>query len=49
MVPTSKLAAAVAEKGGPPEYVEKNFDRLVTAAYELQNAYIDNEAAKKKK
>ena len=49
MIPTGKLAEAVAHKGGPPDYVEKNFERLVGAAYELQSAYIENQASKAKK
>jgi electron transport complex protein RnfB len=35
MVPTLTVAEAVANKGGPPEYVEKNWDRLVSAAQTL--------------
>lgn len=32
MVPTAKIAEVTAVKGGPPDYVEKNWDRLVSAA-----------------
>src|SRR5262245_56758062 len=32
MVPTPKVAEQVAIKGGPPDYVEKNWERLVQAA-----------------
>src|SRR5919201_1839084 len=35
MVPTPQIAHAVAEKGGPPEYVEKNWEKLVGAARTL--------------
>jgi electron transport complex protein RnfB len=35
MVPTPTIAVHVANKGGPPEYVEKNWDRLVGAAQSL--------------
>src|SRR5437660_9115928 len=35
MVPTPQIAAAVAEKGGPPESVETNLGRLVGAAKTL--------------
>lgn len=35
MVPTPQVAVAVAEKGGPPDYLEKNQDRLVAAAQAL--------------
>ena len=47
MVPTGQIAAAVAEKGGPPEFVEKNWDRLVGAAVALQEQYTEQMAAKK--
>ena len=35
MIPTSEVAGAVAEKGGPPEYVEKHWDALVGSAHRL--------------
>jgi electron transport complex protein RnfB len=35
MVPTEQVADVVAQIGGPPEYVEKNWDRLVGTAYKL--------------
>jgi electron transport complex protein RnfB len=35
MVATPTIAEHVAKKGGPPEYVEKNWDRLVGAAQAL--------------
>ena len=35
MVATSTIAVHVANKGGPPEYVEKNWERLVGAAQAL--------------
>ena len=35
MVPTREIAQHVAEKGGPPEYVEKNGPLLVGAAQAL--------------
>ena len=46
MIPTAKLADEVAKKGGPPDYVAKNWDRLVNAAYSLQTSYIENQASK---
>ncbi len=49
MVPTPTLAEAVANKGGPPEYVEKNWQRLVGAAHSLATAYVENQASKAKK
>ena len=48
MVKTEKIAEVVAVKGGPPDYVEINWDRLVGVAHDLQSQYIDNLAAKKK-
>ena len=35
MVDTPQIAVAVADKGGPPDYVEKNWDRLVGTAQHL--------------
>jgi len=35
MVPTEMVAVAVAQSGGPPEYVEANWDRLVGRAQAL--------------
>jgi electron transport complex protein RnfB len=35
MVNTTELTPAVADKGGPPDYVAKNGDRLVTVAASL--------------
>ena len=35
MVPTEDVALVVAQIGGPPEYVEKNWDRLVGTAQHL--------------
>jgi len=35
MVATPTIATHVANKGGPPEYVEKNWERLVSAAQAL--------------
>ncbi len=45
MVPPKELPEAVADKGGPPLYVEKNQDRLVGAARNL--AELAAEAQKK--
>jgi electron transport complex protein RnfB len=36
MVKPTEIAAAVADKGGPPEYVEKNQDKLNAAALAIQ-------------
>lgn len=41
MVPTSQVAEWVAVKGGPPGYVQSNWDHLVDQAYDLQCAAID--------
>jgi len=35
MVPTEEVAQVVAQIGGPPEYVEQNWDRLVGTAQKL--------------
>ena len=35
MVPTEEVAQVVAQIGGPPEYVEANWDRLVNTAQRL--------------
>lgn len=48
MVSTPDVAAAVAEKGGPPEYVEKNQDRLVSVAQSIADLAQEQAAAKKK-
>ena len=37
MVPTPEVAEHVAQKGGPPDYVEKNGERLVSVAQALAN------------
>ena len=41
MVPTPEIAKHVAEKGGPPDYVEKNWDRLVGAAQALAELAVE--------
>ncbi len=48
MIPTTQIATAVAEKGGPPSYVEKNWDRLVSAAATLQELAVEQQATVKK-
>ena len=55
MVEPTLIAAAVAEKGGPPDYVAKNGPRLVAVAQSLQEMAIEQKktaeaaaAAKKK-
>ena len=55
MVEPTQIAEAVAEKGGPPDYVEKNGSRLVAVAQSLQEMAIEQKktaaaaaAAKKK-
>ena len=55
MVDTPQIAEAVADKGGPPEYVAKNQERLVAVAKQLaeiaaeQKAQAEAAAAAKKK
>jgi electron transport complex protein RnfB len=48
MVPTPEIAVHVASKGGPPEYVEKNGDRLVSAARTLAELALEQQATAKK-
>jgi len=43
MVPTAEIATHVAAKGGPPEYVEKNWDRLVGAAQSLAELALEQQ------
>lgn len=35
MTPLDKVVDTVAKMGGPPDYVEDNFDRLVEAAIKI--------------
>ena len=35
MVPTENVAVTVAQIGGPPEYIQENWDRLVGGAQHL--------------
>jgi hypothetical protein len=52
MVVTPEVAKAVADKGGPPQYVEKNWDRLVSVAQglaEIAAEQLAEKAEKKKK
>ena len=46
MVDTTAVAPAVADKGGPPDYVEKNGGRLVTVAQMLQDLAREQRAGK---
>ena len=45
MVPPTKIAEAVANKGGPEAYVEKNWEKLVTVAQSLQDLAVEQAAA----
>jgi electron transport complex protein RnfB len=47
MVDTPEIASHVASKGGPPEYVEKNWDKLVSVAQSLAELAVEQRAAKK--
>jgi electron transport complex protein RnfB len=49
MIPTPKIAEPVANKGGPPQYVERNWDRLVKAAHTLAELAVEQQAAATKK
>ena len=44
MVEPTQIAAAVAEKGGPPDYVAKNGERLVAVAWSLQELAVEQKA-----
>ncbi len=46
MVPTSAIAEAVADKGGPPSYVAKNQEHLNRVAAELAAIYGEQTARK---
>jgi Na+-translocating ferredoxin:NAD+ oxidoreductase subunit B len=55
MVEPTQIAAAVADKGGPPDYLAKNGERLVAVAQSLQEMAVEQKkvaeaaaAAKKK-
>lgn len=48
MVPTQKVADAVAVKGGPPDYVSKNWDRLVAAAQTIAELHWEQSQPVKK-
>lgn len=48
MVPTPQIADAVAAKGGPPDYVERNGPRLVSVAKALADLAAEQAAAAKK-
>ena len=48
MVATPTIAEHVAVKGGPPNYVEQNWDRLVSAAHTIAELAVEQQAAAKK-
>ena len=43
MVPTPDIARHVADKGGPPEYVEKHHERLVSVAQALADLALEQQ------
>ena len=47
MVPAVDIAVHVADKGGPPEYLYKNQERLVAVAQGLADLAAEQQAAKK--
>ena len=47
MVPSGRIAEAVANKGGPAEYVEQNWEKLVTTAQAIQDLALEQQQAKK--
>ncbi|MCS7161408.1 MAG: 4Fe-4S dicluster domain-containing protein [Gemmatales bacterium] len=46
MVPTARVHEAVAVKGGPPSYLEKNHERLVQTARQLAELYSEQQMPK---
>ena len=44
MVKPTEIAEAVASKGGPPEYVERNQDKLVATAQAIQALALEAQA-----
>ena len=49
MVPTADVVRYVADKGGPPDYIDKNQDRLVGAAQALVDIAKEQQTAKAEK
>lgn len=48
MIPPTEIAAAVAKKGGPGDFLTKNHEQLVAAAQAIQElAFEQKQAAKK--
>ena len=47
MVPPLEIAKHVADKGGPPDYVAKNGERLLAAAQSIVNFAMEQQQAKK--
>jgi electron transport complex protein RnfB len=47
MVPPTQIAEAVANKGGPADYVEQNQEKLVAVAKSIQDLAVELAAAKK--
>jgi electron transport complex protein RnfB len=43
MVNTPEIAIAVSKKGGPPDYVEKNWEKLVGAAQSLAELAVEQQ------
>jgi Na+-translocating ferredoxin:NAD+ oxidoreductase subunit B len=49
MIVPTEIAQAVAQKGGPVEYVEKHWDKLVAVAQAIQDDAIAQKAEKAEK
>lgn len=45
MIDSPKIADHVADKGGPPQYVERNWERLVGAAHQIATLAAEQRAA----
>ena len=49
MIPPTEIAQAVASKGGPADYVEKHWEKLVGVAQSIQDDAIAQKAEKAEK
>jgi electron transport complex protein RnfB len=45
MIKPTEIVAAVSEKGGPPEYLERNQEKLVAVARSIQDLALEAQAA----
>jgi electron transport complex protein RnfB len=45
MIKPTEILEAVANKGGPPEYIERNYDKLVATAKTIQDLAVEAQSA----